>query len=258
MPPLTDLIDPTDTPAVVLVHGLCGFERLFARRRPVKGYFPGVAAHLAAAGHDVFVPRVSPTASIAVRALELLYAIRARFGTRPVHLVGHSLGGLDARYLVSRLGFGTQALSLTTVGTPHAGTSFADWAVTRFARLFRPAFRSLGLPDDAFFDLTTEACTRFNEQTPDVPGVRTASVAGQCSTPWLGVEWRFSSRIVGRSEGPNDGVVSVASAAWGGHREVWRADHLNLVNWPNRLMVRAGEWRDRGADYAGLLSRFNR
>ena len=255
MPPL---IDPSLSPPVVLVHGLCGLDRLFARRRPLKEYFPGVAASLRAAGHEVFVPRVSPTASIAVRALELLHAIRTRFGPRPLHLIGHSLGGLDARYLVSRLGFGTQALSLTTVGTPHAGTAFADWAVTRFARLFRPAFRSLGLPDDAFFDLTTNACTRFNERTPDVPGVRTASVAGECAPPWLGVEWRFSSKIVGRTEGPNDGVVSVASAAWGERREVWRGDHLNLVNWPNRLMVRAGAWRDRGVDYVGLLRRFNR
>ena len=258
MPPLTDPTDPTASHPAVLVHGLCGFDRLFARRRPMKEYFPGVAAHLRAAGHEVFVPRVSPTASIAVRALELLHAIRARFGSRPVHLIGHSLGGLDARYLVSRLGFGTQATSVTTVGTPHAGTTFADWAVTRFARLFRPVFRSLGLPDDAFFDLTTDACSRFNELTPDVPGVRTASVAGECARPWLGVEWRFSSKIVGRTEGPNDGVVSVASAAWGERREVWRADHLNLVNWPNRFMVRAGEWHDRGVDYVGLLRRFNR
>ena len=120
MPPL---IDPRDPQPVVLVHGLCGFERLFARRRPSSGYFPGVASHLTAAGYEVFVPRVSPTASIATRALELLHAIRGRFGARPVHLIGHSLGGLDARYLVSRLGFGAQAKSLTTVGTPHAGTT---------------------------------------------------------------------------------------------------------------------------------------
>ncbi len=91
-----------------------------------------------------------------------------------------------------------------------------------------------------------------------MPGVRTASVAGECLKPWLGVEWQFSSRLVGKTEGPNDGVVSVASAAWGERREVWPGDHLNLVNWPNRLMVRAGDWHDRGPGYVGLLHRFNR
>ena len=253
------MTDTIDRPApVVLVHGLRGFDRPFTRRPPTKEFFPGVAAHLRAAGYEVYAPRVSPTASIAVRARELLHAIRCRFGVQPVHLIGHSLGGLDARYLVSRLGFGTQAKSLTTVGTPHRGTAFADWGVARFARLFRPLLRWLGLPGEAILDLTTDACARFNDLTPDVPGVRTASVAGECLKPWLGVEWQLSARIVGESEGPNDGVVSVASAAWGERQEVWQGDHLNLVNRPNRLMRRAGEWQDRAADYASLLTHFDR
>ena len=138
------MTDAQDTPPaasapVVLAHGLCGFDRLFGQRRPAKEYFPGVASHLRQLGHEVFVPRVSPTASIAVRATELLHAVRGRYGNRPVHLVGHSLGGLDARYLVSRLGFGTQALSLTTIGTPHRGTAFADWAVAEAAAPVPPA-----------------------------------------------------------------------------------------------------------------------
>ena len=102
------------------------------------------------------------------------------------------------------------------------------------------------MPDDAFYDLTTDACARFNELTPNVPGVRTASVAGECARPYLGVEWQFSARIVQQFEGANDGVVSVASAAWGDTHDVWKADHLNLVNWPNRLMqLRRGVERPR-------------
>ena len=63
------------------------------------------------------------------------------------------------------------------------------------------------------------------------------------------------SRIVGRTEGPNDGVVSVASAAWGERCDRWPGDHLNLVNWPNRRRVRAAAWPDRGGDYLRLLER---
>lgn len=244
------------TPApIVLIHGLCGFDRLFACRRPVKEYFPGIRHLLGAGGRPVLIPRISPTAGIETRAAELKAYLLHEAGGRPVHLIGHSLGGLDARFMTAALGMDRQVLSLTTIGTPHRGSTFADWAVKRFSRLWSPLFRKAGVPDDAFFDLTTDACSRFNERVPDVPGVRYGSVAGVCEKPWLGAEWKFPARIVGQAEGANDGIVSVASAAWGESSEVWPGDHLNLVNWPNRLMKRAGTWPDRAADYARLLAR---
>ncbi len=238
---------------VVLVPGLTLFDKLFGPDRPSPGHFPGVRAYFAARGVDVVLARVSPTAGVVTRAAELAAFVRARFGPRPVHLIGHSLGGLDARYAVSRLGLGARVLSLTTVGTPHRGTPFADWGVARFARLLRPLFAALRVPAGAFDDLTTAACARFNEAVPDVPGVIYRAVAGVCGKPWLGPEWRLPAGIVGRAEGPNDGVVSVASATWGLATDIWLADHLNLVNWPNRRMRKAGAWVDRAADYARLL-----
>jgi triacylglycerol lipase len=251
------LADPIPMPSapVVLAHGLCGFDRIFVCRRPVKEYFPGVRRGLEAAGHRVLSAQVSPTAGIAARAAQLKTFIRNEVGTDPVHLIGHSMGGLDARHMISRLGMDRQVLSLTTVGTPHRGTAFADWGVRRLARLLCPVFRAARVSSDAFFDLTTDACRRFNERVPDAPGVRYFSVAGVCEKPWLGPEYRLPAGIVGRSEGPNDGLVSVASATWGERTDVWAGDHLNLVNWPNRRMRRAGEWHDRAADYGRLLAR---
>jgi len=241
------------TAPIVLVHGLGGFDCLLAGRRPAKEFFPGVRRHLAEAGHEVFLPSISPTASVVVRATELAASIDDRFGTQPIHLIGHSLGGLDARYLTSHLGFENRVLSLTTIGTPHRGSPFADWAVRYLQRFYRPLFRAFGIPVDAFRDLTTDACSRFNERTPDAPNVPVVSVAGVCDKPWLGPEWWFPSRIVDDAEGPNDGIVSLQSATWGSRTETWQADHLNLVNWPNRIMQRAGLWTDPGADYQRLV-----
>ncbi len=239
---------------VVFVHGLCGFDRLFVCRRPVKEYFPGLRESLEADGNRILIPRLSPTSSITVRAAELAAFIKREVGSQPVHLIGHSMGGLDARYAVSKLGLERQVLSLTTVGTPHRGSPFADWALSRFARFITPVLRSVGLTSDALFDLRTDRCAKFNEDVPNVPGVRYASVAGVCAKPWLGPEWAFSSWIVSRGEGPNDGVVSVRSATWGERTDVWTGDHLNLVNWPNRLMQRAGCWTDRAADYRKIIA----
>jgi triacylglycerol lipase len=170
-------------------------------------------------------------------------------------MIGHSMGGLDARYLVARLGMEGRVLSVTTVGTPHRGTSFADWGWSRFSRVVVPLLRSVGIPYEAFIDLRTDSCRRFNEDVPDVPGVRYFAVAGVCERPWLGPEWLLPSCIVERLEGANDGVVSVASATWGEHTEVWAGDHLNLVNWPNRLARRRGVWQDRAPDYGRVLRR---
>jgi triacylglycerol lipase len=203
----------------------------------------------------VFAPRVPPTGSIANRAVELRNFVRRELGSRPFHLIGHSLGGLDSRFLISRLGLHRQVLSLTTVGTPHRGTAFADWGIARLSKVFSPLLRAIGVPDDCFFDLTTDACRRFNEQTPDAPGVRYVSVAGVCEKPYLTAGWRLPAGVVRRSEGANDGIVSVASATWGERVELWEGDHLNLVNWPNKRMRKAGEWTDRCERYGDLLRR---
>ena len=254
---MTEFAAPRLSAPIVLVHGLCGFDRIYACRRVVKDYFPGVREHLEAAGNRVFSARVSPTAGVAQRALDLKRFIDREVPAGPVHVIGHSMGGLDARYMTSKLGMESRVLSVTTVGTPHRGSSFADWGTTRLARWLLPFFKSIGMPADAFFDLRTDACARFNEDVRDVPGVRYYAVAGVCEKPWLGPEWLVPSSIVNRTEGPNDGVVSVASATWGEHTDVWQGDHLNLVNWPNRLAKKRGVWGDRAPDYGRIVRRLS-
>ncbi|HEY1189280.1 MAG TPA: alpha/beta fold hydrolase [Gemmata sp.] len=240
---------------IVLVHGLCGYDRITAFGRPLKDYFPGIREKLRAAGNRVLVPRLSCTQGVESRAGELKRYIQRHVPTGPVHLIGHSMGGLDARFMVSRLDMAGRVSSLTTVGTPHRGSPVADWGVRRFGALVAPFFQLLGLSTRAFLDLTSAACARFNRTVRNVSGVRYFSVAGVCEGPWLGSEWRFPHGIVSRAEGANDGVVSVASATWGEHTDVWDGDHLNLVNWPNRQARRCGVWAALAPDYGRIIRR---
>ena len=52
-----------------------------------------------------------------------------RTGHTEVDLVGHSLGGLIARYYVQRLGGDAKVRTLVMLGTPHSGTAFVPLAV---------------------------------------------------------------------------------------------------------------------------------
>ncbi len=248
------MIVPRLRAPVVLVHGLLGFDRLRVGPWVLAQYFRGVPQALEAGGNRLLVASLSPTAGIATRAAQLRDFLDRQAPGEAVHLIAHSLGGLDSRYLISRLGQTGRVLSLTTVGTPHRGTAFADWGVGRLARMIRPLFHFAGLPYQAFYDLTTASCREFNRRTPDASGVRYFSVAGRFHLHWLAPEWQLPARILQRIEGPNDGVVSVASARWGEVLGEWDGDHLDLINWPRAWLP----WRprpDHTADYVALVRR---
>jgi len=239
------------SPPIVLVHGLLGFDRVKVGPLTLLRYFPGIEDALVAKGHRVGVPNLSKTRGVAHRAKELKRFILDRFPEERVHLIAHSMGGLDARYVISRLGMHDRVLSLTTIGTPHRGSAFADWGIRRLSRSVKPFLHFWGIPTDAFDDLTTEACARFNERTPDAPGVRYYSVAGACPQRLVPWQW-WPATVLSPEDGPNDGVVSVKSAAWGDGTEVWDGDHMNLVN---RRNPRAPHWGHRSSDYLRLVER---
>ena len=75
----------------------------------------------------------SSTGSIKERAEalhEFLCSPQAGMRGRKLHFIGHSMGGLDARYLISNIRPTPDEytpLTLTTISTPHRGSPFMDW-----------------------------------------------------------------------------------------------------------------------------------
>jgi triacylglycerol lipase len=240
---------------IVLVHGLLGFDRMQIGTWVLTDYFNGIPDALRAAGNRVLLARLSPTGGIAERAAQLKEQIDNEYPDEPVHLISHSMGGLDSRYMITHLGMGDRVLTLTTLGTPHRGTAFADWGVRRFAPLVQPLVEYFGLPFQAFHDLTIERCKEFNERTPDAPNVRYFSVGGKIPHDWLHAHWGIPSAILDKLEGANDGIVSLASARHGESFEVWDGDHLSLINWPHVVTAMNGTSPDRIPNYASLVGR---
>jgi triacylglycerol lipase len=216
---------------IVLAHGLFGFRRIGLGPLTLAWYFRGIPGILQAAGNRVLVTRVHPTAGVVRRAKKLGEQILEAFPDEPVHLIGHSMGGLDARQLIADPAWKDRVLSLTTIATPHLGSSIADFAKLRVGRIYT-LLEKLGIEHRGFLDVTPGAAAEFNRRTPLPDWLPVFSVAG--APPHEEVCWplRRLHAALEEMEGPNDGLVSVQSAtAFGQPLPNWPVDHLRQMNW---------------------------
>ncbi|MFI8949291.1 lipase family alpha/beta hydrolase [Streptomyces sp. NPDC053750] len=105
------------SPPVVLLHGFIDNRSVFLLLRR------SLAQH---GRHQIESLNYSPLTCDIRTAAELLgrhiEEICERTGSERVDVVGHSLGGLIARYYVQRLGGDLRVRTLVTLGTPHTGT----------------------------------------------------------------------------------------------------------------------------------------
>lgn len=222
---------------VVLVHGMMGFDTL-SLAGPTADYFRGVVSELAKLGVRVFVAKLPPLARIEARAKVLAEFVNAIDADR-VNLVAHSMGGLDARYAIAKLGLAEKVASLITIGTPHRGTPLADRGarVLSFLGLGKLA-RAIGFDLDVFDDLTATRMERFNSEIPDAGGVFYASVLatgerdGAKVHPLLRPTHGYLA-----SSGPNDGLVPSDSQRWGVVVAEVPSDHWGVIGWSGALDV---------------------
>lgn len=205
-------------PALVLVHGFLGFSHC----GPIE-YFRGVKRALHEA-HKItpFIPQVPTAGSIAMRA-ETLARRLFQTGTPSFALLGHSMGGLDARYLITYLDPDRRIKSLVTISTPHRGTPLAEWALRSRGPI--PAWiRHIGKP--GLSELTPEA--RGAMPIQDREDVSYSSYASCRPLDELPFWLRPYGRVIPED---NDGMVPVTSAQWGKFRGTVHADHLELIGW---------------------------
>ncbi|KAI0639635.1 Alpha/Beta hydrolase protein [Trametes polyzona] len=237
---------------VVFCHGLLGFDTvtLGPSIAPLQvTHWRGIRDALEANGIEVLITRVPATSSPIDRAKVLCQKIAETYPGRAVHLIGHSMGGIDCRYLTTHLTDRPfEVLSVTTISSPHRGSSFADHFLETVGRERMPSVLSLldllpngGGDGKAFEFLTIENMRRFNENTPDVPGVHYFSW-GAVYEPGLIDTWKWPHSVVYEKEGPNDGLVSLKSARWGTYLGTLEGvNHLDLVGWINTARYKWAE-----------------
>ncbi len=216
---------------IVLAHGLFGFRRIGLGRLTLTSYFRGIPEQLRAAGNQVIVTRVPAIAGVKHRAGMLGEEIDAAFPGKAVHVIGHSMGGLDARQLLADPKWAGRILSLTTIGTPHHGSAIADFARLKMGKAYR-LMHLLGIEHRGFLDVTRRAARAVGRSEFKPEGVACFCVAGDPAIQDVCWPLKPFFDILNEVEGPNDGLVSVASAhGFGTSLPTWPVDHFRLMSW---------------------------
>ncbi|GFI36077.1 triacylglycerol lipase [Lachnospiraceae bacterium 50-23] len=232
---------------LLLVHGV------FFRDFEHFNYWGRIPRELEQNGASVFYGNHQSAASVADSGRELADRIQEIIkdtGCGKVNVIAHSKGGLDTRYAVSCLGMSRYVASLTTINTPHRGCVFADYLLNKLpaavkdkvAGAYNTALKKMGdeQPDfiAAVTDLTASACETFNQNVADVQDVYYQSVGSKLNKASDGrFPLNFSHHLVKYFDGPNDGLVSETSFAWGadytfltcgGNRGISHGDMIDL------------------------------
>jgi triacylglycerol lipase len=227
-------------------------------------FWYGIPASLRSSGATVYVTQQSAVNSAVTRGEQLisqLKALQAIYGYTKFNLVGHSQGGLVARYVASVAP--ELVASVTTAGTPHQGSDVATAVnstnsvtktaiaavVTALAKFVAWINGDSNLPQNAMAmlgSLTSSGAATFNASYPEgapttscgsgsakVNGIYYYSMGGTSSfTNALDyVDYALALTSAFFNGGANDGVVGRCSNHWGTVlKDNYAWNHLDLVN----------------------------
>jgi triacylglycerol lipase len=255
---------PTRHP-IVLMHGF-GIGASFRR----EGHLHEEAMHLRSRGVRAMAPNVSPYNTVRARCEmweDRFERVLTETQSDHITLIAHSMGGLDARYLISQKGWHDTVEALVTVATPHRGSSIATLileqpeAVRRWLTDVADWLGNHILEDgsanirQALHELTPQYVEHtFNQQVPDHPDVQYWSYgcrAGKGTDTPIDPIFRYLNKYLYEKEGVNDGIVSVQSARWGEYLGTVDADHARQVGIRSSLAATF----DSNAFYASIAEK---
>lgn len=224
---------------VILVSGL-GFKD----NSNVTDYWGRTPDFLKAHGCEVYTAYQDAFNSHVDNAIKLKYRILdilEKSDKEKINIIGHSKGGIEARYMISKLGLGKNVASLTTLGSPHRGSGIADIVIGRvplpkfvLARLMNIYGRFAGdtKPDSlrAAVQLTRLSMDNFNKDVADIEDVYYQSYAAHVTRNYPSVMWKTLAGILHSIEGSNDGLVSIESAKWGNYRGLIQTENCPTLS----------------------------
>lgn len=253
---------------VLMIHGM-GF-RDYKR----INYWGRIGKTLSDNGAKVYYGKQDSNGSVESNSRQIeeeLNRILRETGCEKVNIIAHSKGGLEARYLISTMGYGDKIASLTTISTPHNGSVTVDRLVNPIRPVIKGVcvlvnlwFRILGdkNPDtyEAIEALTTGNAEKFNRNNPDCESVFYQSYAFVMKKPTDDIFMILPWLVVNAFEGENDGLLSPKATRWTNFRGTMLGSrnrgisHLDEVDFRRRRFskTRSGDISDITEFYAQI------
>jgi len=220
---------------ILLVHGVA-----FRDDVPLVKYWSHLPKVLKKNGAKVFLANQDAYNSHVENALQLrerVIEILHETGAEKLNIIAHSKGGIESRYMISKLGMADKVASLTTLATPHRGSYIADTLISWLTKKewLEKAIHSLHFyariigdknPDALISakNLTISYMQNFNHSVPNAPQVYYQSYGGCISADYPIWLVRLQQKILFEKEGENDGIVSFNSYQWGNFKGIVKSD----------------------------------
>lgn len=224
---------------IVLVHGMILKDfKLFKAFRKIKD-------NLLKENIKVYVTNQDGIGSIENNAMQLkdeILKILEKENIDKVNIIAHSKGGLDSRYMISKLDMDKHVASLTTLSTPHHGSklsskllSMPKWCakfiafwVDLFYKIHKdknPDIYKLG------YQLKDDTMKEFNKTVLNSPSVYYQSYSSDLNSKKTFLMF-IPHLITKKLENVNtDGIVSIESSKWGEYKGniTNNYDHAQMV-----------------------------
>jgi triacylglycerol lipase len=237
---------------LVLVHGV-GFRDL-----KYINYWGRIPKELIRNGAAVYYGNQEAWGTVEYNAKDIknkILDIVKETGYEKVNIIAHSKGGLDARYMISKLEMGDYVASLTMMSSPHKGCKFVDIACKlpdkiykAIARFFDNRYKSLGDKNPDFYTASRQFSTfhskKFNEEVKDVEEVYYQSYATVVKNMFSDFIVTIPYILVKLTEGENDGLVAIDSAKWGEFKGVLKNKQRRGISHGDIIDLRRDDYKE--------------
>lgn len=206
-------------PVMIFVHGFGGAATDWWRNTKFHGTNDMYASAYNAGYRTAFVTLNPDGERVPIRSMWIngfilsrqIAAVANHYGVSQVDIVAHSKGGVDAQTAVAYFGAAPLVRNIFTLSSPNWGSELADLSETTIGQFL---LRLLGLDDVGIQYVTTsymQAYRALTDARAQDDGVNYYWAGGTDWGPQSSPLW-FSGRYLNNNFGPNDGLVTVASA----------------------------------------------
>ena len=224
---------------ILLVHGMVLKDfKLYRAFRKIKDVLIDNKV-------KVFVSNIDGIGTIKNNAKQLkqeILRILDKEKVEKINIIAHSKGGLDSRYMISRLEMEDKVASLTTLSTPHHGSKLSrrlmklpNW-IKKIIAFFVNTFYKIckdSNPDiiGVGKDLSDDNMIKFNEEILNSNKVFYQSYSSSLKSNKMFI-LKIPSAVMYKIENDDsDGIVSINSSIWGEYQGNMPdgVDHAKMV-----------------------------